>query len=65
MATFLYTASTMHCMTVSLALDGVGLGMMWGEQTALSMLREAGFVNVAVEAIDSDPFNSYYIATKS
>ena len=25
-ATFLYTASTLHCMTVSLALDGLGLG---------------------------------------
>ncbi len=33
LATFLYTASTMHCMTVSLALDGDGLGTVWGEQT--------------------------------
>jgi SAM-dependent methyltransferase len=29
-AAFLYTASTLHCMTVSLALDGDGLGTVWG-----------------------------------
>ncbi len=26
----LYSVSTFHCMTVSLALDGAGLGTMWG-----------------------------------
>ena len=31
MGPFLYTVSTMHCMTVSLAQDGEGLGAMWGE----------------------------------
>jgi hypothetical protein len=31
--TFLYTISCMHCMTVSLAQDGEGLGAMWGEET--------------------------------
>lgn len=64
MGTFLYTASTLHCMTVSLALGGVGLGTMWGEQVALSMLGEAGFCDIAVEAVEIDPFNSYYVATK-
>ncbi|MDQ3361325.1 MAG: class I SAM-dependent methyltransferase, partial [Actinomycetota bacterium] len=29
---FLYTISTMHCMTVSLAQGGEGLGTMWGEE---------------------------------
>ena len=61
---FLYTVSTMHCMTVSLALDGDGLGTMWGEQLATRMLREAGFDDVDVVSIDSDVLNSYYIATK-
>jgi 2-polyprenyl-3-methyl-5-hydroxy-6-metoxy-1,4-benzoquinol methylase len=28
---FLYTISCMHCMTVSLAQGGEGLGAMWGE----------------------------------
>ena len=37
-ATLLYTLSTMHCMTVSLALDGTGLGTVWGKQIALDML---------------------------
>ena len=30
MSTYLYTTSLMHCMTVSLALDGAGLGAAWG-----------------------------------
>lgn len=59
----LYTASTMHCMTVSLALDGDGLGTAWGAQTAVRMLGEAGFGKVEVKEIETDPFNSYYVAT--
>lgn len=61
---FLYTASTLHCMTVSLALDGDGLGTAWGTQTALRMLGEAGFRHVDVKEIETDPFNSYYVATR-
>ena len=38
MSTYLYTTSLMHCMTVSLALDGAGLGAAWGTQLATSML---------------------------
>ncbi|MDZ7678107.1 MAG: class I SAM-dependent methyltransferase [Acidimicrobiales bacterium] len=63
-APFLYTVSTMHCMTVSLALDGDGLGTVWGEQLARQMLADAGFVDVEVEVLDEDPLNSYYIARK-
>ncbi|MGH9193718.1 MAG: class I SAM-dependent methyltransferase [Acidimicrobiales bacterium] len=63
-APFLYTASTLHCMTVSLALDGDGLGTAWGTQTALRMLAEAGFGHVDVKEIETDPFNSYYVATR-
>ncbi|NNH69534.1 class I SAM-dependent methyltransferase [Nocardia uniformis] len=61
----MYTMSTMHCMTVSLALDGDGLGTMWGEQVATRMLREAGFASVDIEHVDADIFNSYYIARKA
>jgi hypothetical protein len=61
---YLYTVSTMHCMTVSLALDGVGLGTVWGRQLATSMLADAGFGNVAVDEVESDPINFYYIARK-
>jgi len=61
---FMYTISCMHCMTVSLALDGAGLGAMWGEQTARQMLKEAGFTNVETKRID-DSFNNYYVCTIS
>lgn len=61
--TGLYTISTMHCMTVSLALGGEGLGTMWGEQQARELLAEAGLVVQDVERVAGDPFNAYYIAT--
>jgi SAM-dependent methyltransferase len=65
LATYLYTVSTMHCMSVSLGLDGDGLGTVWGRQLAESMLADAGFRDVSVSEIESDPFNNYYIARKS
>jgi len=61
---FLYTMSTMHCMTVSLALGGAGLGTAWGEQKALAMLRDAGFTRVDVHRLADDPLNNYYVARK-
>ena len=64
MSTYLYTTSLMHCMTVSLALDGAGLGAAWGTQLATSMLADAGFDDVRVAEIESDPINNYYIAWK-
>jgi SAM-dependent methyltransferase len=64
MATFLYTVSTMHCMSVSLGLDGEGLGTAWGEQLAVSMLRDAGFADVEVNSVEADPFNNYYVCTR-
>ena len=60
----LYTVSTMHCMTVSLAQDGEGLGAMWGEEKANEMLKEAGFTKVEVKQLPHDFQNYYYIATK-
>lgn len=64
LSTFLYTCSLMHCMTVSLALGGAGLGTAWGRQLATSMLVDAGFDDVRVAEIESDPTNNYYIARK-
>jgi SAM-dependent methyltransferase len=63
-ASYLYTVSTMHCMSVSLGLEGDGLGTVWGRQLATSMLADAGFGDVQVREIDSDPINNYYIARK-
>lgn len=62
---FLYTISTMHCMTVSLAENGMGLGAMWGEEKAREMLRDAGFGKVEVKQLPHDFQNSFYIVRKS
>jgi len=64
-ATFLYTVSTMHCMTVSLGLGGDGLGTAWGRQLAEAMLIEAGFAAVHVQELEADPFNYYYVSRKA
>jgi ubiquinone/menaquinone biosynthesis C-methylase UbiE len=64
MGPFLYTASTLHCMTVSLAYGGAGLGTVWGEQKAREMLTGAGFKAVDVKQVEGDILNNYYIATK-
>jgi SAM-dependent methyltransferase len=64
LSSFKYTVSTMHCMSVSLGLDGAGLGTCWGRQLATSMLADAGFPDVAVHEIETDPFNFYYVARK-
>ena len=63
-APMFYSVSTMHCMTVSLALGGMGLGNMWGEQKAHQMMREAGFTSIQTARVEGDLFNNYYIATK-
>jgi 2-polyprenyl-3-methyl-5-hydroxy-6-metoxy-1,4-benzoquinol methylase len=60
---FLYTLSCMHCMTVSLAVDGAGLGAVWGEETAVAMVRDAGFDRIAVHRLPHDFQNNYYVAT--
>lgn len=64
-AAFLYTVSLMHCMTVSLAYDGDGLGTVWGQQTATRMLGDAGFTDIEVHHVETDPFNSFYLARKA
>ncbi len=58
-----YGISVMHCMTVSLAEGGAGLGTVWGVQVARRMLAEAGFTHV--EVVDSPrPQNCIYICRK-
>jgi SAM-dependent methyltransferase len=61
----IYAVSTLHCMTVSLALGGEGLGTAWGEQKARELLAEAGFDRVDVRQVDGDIFNNYYVASRS
>lgn len=59
---YLYTTSTFHCMAVSLALGGIGLGTVWGREKAVEMLHEAGFSRADLRFQDRDKFNCYYIA---
>jgi len=58
----LYATSTLHCMTVSLAVGGAGLGTMWGEEKAREMMGEAGFADIQVARVEGDIMNNYYIA---
>ncbi len=62
LAPWLYGVSTLHCMTVSLAEGGAGLGTVWGEQLARRMLADAGFTAVEVHDVPDDPFDSLYVA---
>jgi SAM-dependent methyltransferase len=57
----LYTVSLMHCMTVSLAHDGEGLGTMWGEEQARALLAEAGFTQVETMRVEGDFMNVYFV----
>jgi len=64
LAPFMYTISCTHCMTVSLAQNGKGLGAMWGKELACDMLRDAGFNKIEVRELGHDPINYYYIVNK-
>lgn len=61
MGPFLYTVSLMHCMPVGLWDNGAGLGMMWGREQALTLLKKAGFENIEALDMDHDPFNVHYL----
>jgi SAM-dependent methyltransferase len=63
-APLLYSVSTLHCLTVSLAGGGAGLGAAWGEELARSMLADAGFADVAVHEAPGDPVNAVFVATR-
>jgi 2-polyprenyl-3-methyl-5-hydroxy-6-metoxy-1,4-benzoquinol methylase len=64
LGSMLYSISTMHCMTVSLAQGGMGLGTMWGVDTAEKMLREAGFTKIEVYRLEHDIQNAYFVVRK-
>jgi ubiquinone/menaquinone biosynthesis C-methylase UbiE len=59
--TFLYTVSCMHCMTVSLAQNGEGLGAMWGEEKTREYLQRAGFRSVEKHELAHDIQNNWYV----
>jgi SAM-dependent methyltransferase len=64
MAPFVYAVSTLHCLTVSLAAGGAGLGTAWGWQVACDMLAEAGFADVARHDTPGEPGNAVFVARR-
>lgn len=62
--TLLYTVSCMHCMTVSLAQGGEGLGAMWGEEKTREYLQKAGFQSITTHRLAHDIQNNWYVVTK-
>lgn len=63
-APLLYAISTTHCMTVSLAKGGEGLGTMWGREKAMELLHEAGFSKINAHQLEHDFQNDYYVIQK-
>ena len=61
LGTLLYTVSCMHCMTVSLAQGGEGVGAMWGEEMTREYLRRAGFRKVTTKRLPHDLMNNWYV----
>jgi Methyltransferase domain len=59
----IYGTSLFHCMEVSLAQGGAGLGTAWGKQLATSMLHDAGFASVTIHDIEADPSNCIYVCS--
>jgi ubiquinone/menaquinone biosynthesis C-methylase UbiE len=64
LGTFLYTISCLHCMTVSLAQGGEGLGAMWGEEKTREYLTQAGFRSIEKHDLAHDIQNNWYVVRK-
>jgi hypothetical protein len=56
-----YGISVLHCLPVSRADGGAGLGAMWGREQALALLADAGFAPVTTHA-SPRPQNTVYAA---
>lgn len=61
-APMMYGVSIGHCLTVSLAQQGEGLGAMWGREAARSALAAAGFDEVTTYELKGDPMDLLYVA---
>jgi hypothetical protein len=64
LGTLLYTVSCMHCMTVSLAQGGEGVGAMWGEEMTRDYLTRAGFRSIDTHELAHDVQNNWYVVRK-
>jgi len=58
-----HSISPLHCMTVSLAYGGAGLGTVIGEKGARELAEKAGFSQFERLAIDN-PFNQFFALRK-
>ena len=65
MAPVMYSISTLHCLTVSLAHGGAGIGLVFGEERAHQMLAEAGFDEILVQPAPGQPFDAVYTARRA
>ncbi|MGH4002504.1 MAG: class I SAM-dependent methyltransferase [Pseudonocardiaceae bacterium] len=59
-----YGISLMHCMTISLAQGGAGLGAVWGQELATEMVTAAGFTSVDVRDVPR-PQNCIYVCRRA
>ena len=48
----------------ALGQGGAGLGTMWGWETALTMLKMAGFDQPQRHQFDHDPLNVWFVSRK-
>ncbi|HLZ21812.1 MAG TPA: class I SAM-dependent methyltransferase [Ktedonobacterales bacterium] len=60
----IYLWSLTHCMPLSLAQNGEGLGAAWGVERATEYLRRAGFQKVEVKVPDGELIHCIYVCTK-
>jgi 2-polyprenyl-3-methyl-5-hydroxy-6-metoxy-1,4-benzoquinol methylase len=63
-APMLYALSVLHAVPVALAQEGEALGMMWGQERAMQMLKEAGFVKIRFHALPSDPLRVFCVSQR-
>ena len=64
-APMLYSVSTLHCLTVSLAHGGAGIGTAFGEAMARSLLTGAGFGDPDLRPAPGSPFDAVYLTRRS
>jgi SAM-dependent methyltransferase len=61
---FIYLWSLTHCMPLSLAQNGEGLGSAWGQERAQEYLAYAGFDNVVLKNPEGELIHGVYICTR-